>query len=68
VFLKRPNRNALTVPSVRAAEGTAAHILGTASKTSVSQRDKDLVIEIKESLPNSYGLVAKLTPPPSPLA
>jgi len=68
VFLSRPSRNSLTVPSVRAPDGTAVQILGTMSTPSISQRDKDLVIEVQEPLPNSYALVAKIPPPPAPLA
>jgi alpha-L-fucosidase len=68
VFLNRPNRNALIVPSVHAPDGTAVQILGMMSKPSISQRDKDLVIKVQEPLPESYALVAKVTPPSSPLA
>jgi alpha-L-fucosidase len=67
VFLNRPNRNALVVPSVHAPDGTAVQILGMMSKPSISQRDKDLVIKVQEPLPESYALVAKVTPS-SPLA
>jgi alpha-L-fucosidase len=67
-FLSRPEGNALTVPSVGAAAGTAVQILGTSSEASVSPRDKNLVIETRGTLPRSYALVAKITPPPASLA
>jgi len=45
-----------------------AQILGTSSKASISQREKDLVIETRGTLPKSYALVARITPPPTSLA
>ena len=68
LFLGRPERSTLTVPSVRAADGALAQILGTSSKASISQREKDLVIETRGTLPKSYALVARITPPPTSLA
>jgi hypothetical protein len=41
---------------------TAVRILGTTAKASVSQQEKDRVIETHGSLPTSYALAAKITP------
>ena len=67
VFLGRPAGNGLTVPSVRAAAGTVVRILPGSTKASISHRGKDLLIETQGSLPTSYALAAKITPPPTSL-
>jgi alpha-L-fucosidase len=68
VFLSRPESNNLTIPEVRTATGTAVQILGATSKASISQRDKDALIQTEGTLPKSYALVAKITPAPTSLA
>lgn len=68
VFLSRPESNTLAVPQVRAIHGSTIEVLGTPSKASISQRDKDVVIQVEERFPNSYALVAKITPAPTSLA
>jgi hypothetical protein len=67
-FLARPHGEMLTLPSMHAAEGTTARILGVSSGASVSQRGKDLVLESKGPLPKEYAVTARITPPPSPIA
>jgi alpha-L-fucosidase len=67
LFLSRPAGNTLTVPSVRAAAGTVVRIMGSPAKASISQGEKDLVIETPESLSTSLALSAKITPLPTSL-
>jgi alpha-L-fucosidase len=67
-FLARPRGETLTLPSMRAAEGTTARILGTSLAVSISQRGKDLVLASKGPLPAGYAITARITPPPSPIA
>jgi alpha-L-fucosidase len=68
LFLSRPESNTLTVPQVRVGHGATVQILGTTSKASISQRDKDAVIQADRTLPKSYALVAKITPAPTSVA
>jgi alpha-L-fucosidase len=67
-FLSRPESNTLTVPQVRVGDSAAVQILGTTSKASISQRDKNAVIQAHGTLPKSYALVAKITPAPTSAA
>ena len=64
-FLARPHGDTLTLPSMRAAKGTTARILGAPSDASVLQRGRDLTIESKGPLPGKYAVTARITPPPS---
>ena len=63
-FLKRPESNALTVPSLRITEGSSVQILGTTSTATMSQRGENAVIQPEGVLPKAYVLVAKITPAP----
>ncbi len=67
VFLNNLTGNSLRIPSVRAAEGTKAEILGSSSQATLSQNGNDVVIASDAALPQSLALTVKLTPAPQTL-
>ncbi|MBV9301963.1 MAG: alpha-L-fucosidase [Acidobacteriaceae bacterium] len=67
IFLNPVKGEALRVPSVRAADGTSAQILGTSSRCTLAQKDEDLVVTAAGRLPGSYAVTLKLTPAPKSL-
>ncbi len=56
------------IPSVRAAEGTTAQILGSSSQASVAQSGNDLRIATEGAQPQGYAITVKLSPAPISLA
>lgn len=66
-FLERP-KGALTVPSVRAKDGTKVEILGTPGTSAISQQGSTLRIEPSGTLPESLALTAKITPVPDSIS
>ena len=66
-FLQRPS-GALTVPSVRAKDGSKIEILGAPGTNSISQQGNSLRIEPGGALPDSLALTAKITPIPDSLS
>ncbi|MGH9770953.1 MAG: alpha-L-fucosidase [Candidatus Acidiferrales bacterium] len=64
IFINPIGSNTLRVPSVRAAEGTTAQILGGSARASVTQSGNDLVITSPEPLPGPYAVTVRLHPAP----
>ena len=67
VFLHSSGKS-LKVPSVHAAEGMTAQVLGSSLKATVAQNGNDVLITTEGAPPNPYAVTVKLNPAPISLA